>query len=112
MKVTYSDKARQWEKERQLLQNATRRLEEILGRSADSVVAEWDRTEDAHKRLQYVLTLRDSTEEAQATFSPEALNFDDYVRARLYHLWGDILQVRSERQHRKVQEMVDQLGGS
>ncbi len=112
MKVTYSEKARQWGEGYQLVQNATKRLEEILGPSADQVTAEWDRTEDALRHVQYTLALRDFTGEVQATFSPAELTFDDYVRARLFRLWGDLLQIRSDKQHRKVVQLLSEMEGS
>ena len=46
MNVTYSDKARLTGEDFKLLQQASNRLEEILGKSAPRVSAEWDRQED------------------------------------------------------------------
>jgi len=110
MKVTYSEKARQWGEGYQLVQNATKRLEEVLGQSADQVTAEWDRTKDPRGGVLYTLKLRDATDQVQASFTPDELKFA--VRFLLYRLWGDLLKIRSDEQHRKVQEMVDQLEGS
>ncbi len=112
MQVTYSDKARQSGESLHLLQQATKRLEEVLGSSADLVTAEWDRTEDARRRIQYTLTLRDSTGEVRASFSASELSFDDYVRSRLNRLWGDLLQIRSDEQHRKVLQLLSEMEGS
>jgi hypothetical protein len=112
MKATYSEKARQWGEGLALLQQATARLEEILGPSADLVSAEWDRIEDERGRPLYTLAIRDFTGRVEARFAPEELAHPVHVRARLYRLWGDLLQLRADEQHRKVQALVaDQEGG-
>lgn len=42
MNVTYQHKANQRSEEHTLLQDATKRLEEVLGPSAEFVSAEWE----------------------------------------------------------------------
>jgi hypothetical protein len=109
MKVIYSPKIRQEEGNLALLEQATSRLKEILGPTADLAEIEWDRTEDDRGRPFYTLTLRDLRDQAQADFSLEELKSAPYMRVRLYRLWGDLLQLRSDEQHRKVLELVAQL---
>jgi hypothetical protein len=57
MKVTYSDEAKQWDGEFELLQQATKRLEEVLGPAAAWIMAKWDRQEDAGGRAVYTLRI-------------------------------------------------------
>ena len=103
MNIAYSDKAGQWREGNALLQQATTRLEEVLGQHADEVKAEWDRGEDAKGRIVYTLRLSDWTGSVSASFTPEELQSPSHVRIRLYHLWGELLQVRS---HKQLQELA------
>lgn len=104
MNVTYTDQTRQRGEEHALLQQATNRLEEILGPSAARVKAEWERREDARGRTLYTLHLSDWTGDVKADFSPDELKSANQLRYRLHRLWGDLLQVRSQKQ-------LDQLSG-
>jgi len=58
MNVTYADNIQQGGEGYLLIQQATRRLEEILGLSSGLVSAEWDREVDKTGRSLYRLTLR------------------------------------------------------
>jgi hypothetical protein len=106
MNVRYSEKAKQSGEGYALLQQATNRLEEVLGPSADLVSAEWDRTQDQRGRTLYTLTVSDFTGEASASFTPEELQAPGRLRSRLLALWGDLLQARSDAQVKKLQELV------
>lgn len=112
MKVTYNGKAEQWPEGYEPLKEASKLLEGIRGPFADPVTAEWDRTEDSTGGTLYTLRLRDATAEVMASFCPADLKFPAYMRASLYRLWGDLLQVYSDVQHRKVMSLVGQLEGS
>lgn len=98
MEAIYTEKARQWGEGYALLHHATKRLEEILGPSASLVRAEWDRREDARGRTLYTLRLSDWTGETKADFAPDELASADQMRYRLHRVWGDLLQVRSQKQ--------------
>ncbi|HJT76798.1 MAG TPA: hypothetical protein VJ739_06310 [Gemmataceae bacterium] len=106
MTVTYTDKAKQWGEGYALLQEATDRLEEVLGESAGLVSAEWDRTQDARGRVLYRLRLSDFTGQVSATFTHEELQSPGHMRFRLLGLWGDLLQMRSDEQVKKLQQLV------
>ncbi len=69
MKVTYSSKAKHWGEGFALLQEATRRLDVIVGPSAE-VRAAWDREEPLDQRSVYTLRLSDDSGEVTATFAP------------------------------------------
>jgi hypothetical protein len=72
MNVKYQE-ARQWGEAHSLLQQATKQLEEIVGRSADQVTAEWDRGQDERGRTFFSLKLSDRTGEVTAQFTPKEL---------------------------------------
>ena len=94
----------------ELLKQATQYLEEVIGPAAATAKAEWDRTTNDKGHKLYTLRLSDWTGSVTASFTPEELKFLPYLRIRLYRLWGDLLQVRSDVQHRKVQKLVQELG--
>lgn len=104
--VTYTDRAKSSE---ELLREASKQLEEAIGAASARVKAAWDRIEDEKGRPLYTLRIADGTASAQAHFTPDQLRVPTYVRVRMYHLWGDLLQVRSDAQGRKVQELIEQL---
>ena len=103
MKVIYHDRAKQGREEYGLLQQATRRLEEVVGESPDLVTAEWDRTEDAEGRTVLTLRLSDWTGWVTAVFAPDELESATHLRSRFYSLLGDLLQIRSSKQ---LQELM------
>jgi hypothetical protein len=107
MNVTYNDKAKRGEEDN-LLQRATSRLEEVLGPSAGLVTAEWERGQDERGRILYTLKLSDQSGDVSTTFSADELRSPSKVRSRLLELWGDLLQMRSDAQVRKIQQLVTQ----
>ncbi len=107
MNVTYSDKARQRNKDIRLLQEATNYLEEVLGQSVGLVQAEWDCTEDENGRILYTLQISDWTGVATAQFTPEELAIRTHMRYLLTRLWGDLLQTRNHKQLEALQKASD-----
>jgi hypothetical protein len=107
MSVTYSENAKQWPEGYSLLRQVTERLQGILGPSAESVSVQWDRAPDATGRLRYTLKLTDETGEVVTdAFAPDELKRTNHMRSRLLDLWGNLLQLRSDRQVRKLQQLV------
>src|SRR4051812_29758053 len=104
MNVVYHDRAKQGGEGYVLLQQATERLKEVLGGSADSVRVEWDQADDERGRVLCTLTLRDHPDEAKARFAPDELTQPPHMRVRLYRLWGELLQARNHRQLRHLRE--------
>jgi hypothetical protein len=95
--VVYTDRARQDLNELAALQAVTDILERVAARSSDTVVAEWDRTTDPHGGPAFILRLSDWSGAASAVFAPRDLKPTNLLWARLYSLWGDLLQNRSHR---------------
>ncbi len=81
-----------------LVEQANRRLEEVLGPSASLVCAEWDRGEDSFGREVLVLRLTDSSSSVIATFDSNEMQQPDRLQDRFRRMWGDLLQSRSQRQ--------------
>jgi hypothetical protein len=103
MNIIYQDRAKQWREGYALLEQVTRRLEEVVGQSADPVTAEWDRAEDAQGHLVFTLRLSDWAGSVTGVFAPEELASSSHMRSRFYRLWGDLLQIRSSKQ---LQELM------
>jgi hypothetical protein len=76
-------------------QQGTKTLVEILGPSADSVTAEWDRGEAAPGQTVIILRLSDFAGSVTAVFDPGELDSPARLRSRLRLLWGDLLRIRS-----------------
>ncbi len=108
MNVTYQEKVKQGDDGIVRLQQATSRLEEILGPSAALVSAEWSQSQDTRGRTLYTLTLSDFTGRVSASFAPKELRSSHHLRLRLLDLWGDLLQARSDAQMIKLQKLVAQ----
>lgn len=102
--VIYTDRAKEDPKAYAALQEVTRILERVTARLGEEVTAEWDRTRDPHGGPAYVLRLSDWTGAASAVLGPNDLQPTNVLWARLYSLWGDLLQIRS---HRLVREMLE-----
>jgi hypothetical protein len=101
MNVTYTDKAKQLGKDLVALQEATAQLEKIAGASAKDVTATWDRSDNGH-RSQYGLRLADWSGEVSERFYPSELRSPDHLRWSLLQLWGDLLQLRSQKLFEKL----------
>ena len=104
MDVTYSDKVKQWRDQYPLVEDATKRLEEVVGPSSARVKAEWDREEDGLGTSSYRLRVSDGTESVTASFGSAELTIPRQLRMRLLDLWGDLLKARFDEQFRKFKE--------
>jgi hypothetical protein len=104
--VTYSDQTRQRAEDHLLLEQATKSLEKVVGPSAELVSVQWDRGQDERGDTIYRLTISNCTEEVSAAFTPDELRHPSHVRSRLLDLWGDFLQVLSNTQVKKLQQLV------
>ena len=84
-------------------EKATPLLQEVLGPSADQVTAEWDLSGDGSGRPMVTLRIADWTGAVSTEFAPQELAQQSPLRIGLYHLWGQLLQARSEKQ---LQELL------
>jgi hypothetical protein len=102
MKVEYSAKVKRSDAWLGLLQEATARLEEVLGPSAPWIIAAWDQEENGTGRVVFKLCIRDWTGEVCSSFTPELLRSYAQDRYPWRRLWGDLLELRSHRQLEEV----------
>ena len=80
----------------------TRRISQALeetGPTSKRVTADWDLVTDADRRRWVTLTLSDDTGiRVETRFMPDEFANDSRLLARLYRVWGDLLQERSHKQ--------------
>lgn len=100
MNARYSETTKQACAELPLLQEATARLEEVIGPSifVDQLRAEWNQDRDPKGRTHYTLRLSVQEESVSASFTPRELRDRRELRYRLIRLWGDLLQLISHKQ--------------
>jgi hypothetical protein len=109
MNVNNSDRAKQGKEGFALLQEVTKRLEEMVRKSIAKVTADWDRVEDEKGHSLYTLRISDGTHSAQTQFTLAQLKFTVYWEGWLFRIWDELLAKRSDAQGRKVQELIAQL---
>jgi hypothetical protein len=108
--VQYSPEVRHWPEELKLLEQASTLLPAILGSpSSELVKAVWSCVQDHKGGTLYRLTIRDFTGEVSTDFARDELQNPLHMRVRLYRLWGDLLQIRNNQQHQKVQSISGQI---
>lgn len=111
-KVTYTEKLENDKRLLPLAQKATEQLEELIGLYSAEVSAEWDLNEDAHGRPLVSLRIRDYSGAKDVKFDPAMLANARHTRGRLNRLWGDLLEIRSDAQHRKVLQLLQEYEGA
>src|SRR5260370_20371773 len=103
MNVTYNNEAKQQDDGAALMERATQVLEdEVLGKKASQVQAEWDRVADDKGQPRYILSLSDGTNKSQGSFDPDELRTPYKLRFRLSRLWDDVLRAQSEALLKKI----------
>ena len=94
-----------------LIQHTTKELEEeVLGKSASITGVEWKRSQDAAGQPLFTLRLTDleGTATAEDVFTLEELEEgSDLLSARLYHLWGLVLQIQSHQILARLRSLGD-----
>jgi hypothetical protein len=67
-----------------------------MGPTTNTVKAEWSPVRDTSGQLLVQLALSDFTGvSVEARFEPDELAREGQLRAKLYRIWGDLLQYRS-----------------
>ena len=83
-------------------EQATKLLDKILRKYASQVSAEWGCSEDNGHTL-VTLRISDWSGAKSTAFDARQLEQPDQLRYRLLRLWGDLLEVRNEKQ---LQELI------
>ena len=111
MDVQYSAEVRRSPERLAALQRISTQLPKVVTpRYAPEVRAAWDFVTDAATGDATRLALEDTFGRVWTDFTPNELANPLHVGLRLYHLWGDLLQVRSDQQHATVEAMVADFG--
>lgn len=87
-----------------LAQHASKVLDSVTGPSSQLVDAVWIERMDSKQRPVVLLELKDPWGSASTSFSPEELQQELQLKDRLYTLWGDLLQSRSDRLAESLRE--------
>lgn len=98
MDIRYSDNVKQWPEGYSLVQNATKQLEEVVGRSSNVVSGEWDRSHDEKGREFVTLRLKDLTGEAERQFDLDDLRSVAMTSSKLRLIWDNLLSIRAHKQ--------------
>jgi len=109
MRVNIAERIKQTPELASALDNTTQLLEEELGPSSGGVAAEWTFNDDDPDRPVFVLTISDYTGKVTTKFAPYDLRNPAQMQIRLHRLWGDLLQVRSNKQVEKLKKLVHEL---
>jgi hypothetical protein len=111
-RLSMADEIKEVEEWRFAVERTNELLTDVLGASAPTVESNWDVSYDARKRPVIRLTLKDFTGSVSTTFAPGDLaRGGSHLERRLYSLWGDLLEKRSQWQLQELKEAVDRLGG-
>ena len=78
----------------------------IAGSSALSLTTDWRLQQDSKSRKTICVTVTDPSGSVNAQFAPEELTRPYHLYTRLYQLWGDLLQVRVDRQMQLVNDLL------
>jgi len=89
-------------KYKDLVDRASQVLTDLLGPLRDGVAIDWDLAEDARGCQILVLKMSDATGTVSATFDPSELEDTNLLMSRLNRLWGDLLEIRSHNQLKRL----------
>jgi hypothetical protein len=111
VKVTYDDSLTRDPLLYSAAERATKDIEEKVSRLEDPVAVDWSRSENGPGTPAARLRLTDWSGSVSGELTLDELQDRDATRARVNRLWGNLLQMRSAAQIKKLQEMVRQLDG-
>lgn len=110
MELDYAPEIRNNAEELARLEPASTLLAEVMGPNSSQLVrAKWNRVQDSRGRNVYRLTIYDLTGEVSTDFVANDLRNEMHMKFRMYRLWGDLLQIRNNRQHEEVQALSSEL---
>jgi hypothetical protein len=90
--------------------HASRLLEAEAPPSGANSTADWGLSFDECRRPVIHLKLSDRwMADAQAQFTPADLKNESFLESRFNLLWGDLLQERSHKQLRRLEQLVQEL---
>jgi hypothetical protein len=89
------------------IEAANQILQEIAGQSPSLAAADWELDNRSDPpRLRLALSDHMGASE-EVKFGPSELDYEERLRARLYKVWGDVLQKRSHQQLNQLSGRID-----
>ncbi len=70
------------------------------------VEAAWSRVEYPTGQSAYRLSLKDLVGEVSEDYTADTLRNSQQTKLYMYHIWGDLLQIRSDHQHQVVRDLL------
>jgi len=98
LRVSVAATLHKWPEEHRLVQNASRRLTDLIGPTAGPVSVEWDRAEGPQERPVITLRISNPSGSVAAVFDPSEMESPSHMQVRLSRLWGDLLQLQSRKE--------------
>ncbi len=81
-------------------------LADVIGPQSSPIVsAEWAYSRDFRGRDLYRLSLEDHTGRVSTEFATSELANPTHLSVRLYRIWGDLLQIRSDLQMKAIESL-------
>jgi hypothetical protein len=106
MSITHSDKTNSNYLKSDVFQKAKAEVEKVIHNSIEPGQAEWDQMQDEQGKIWLELRLFDQENSVSERFSPKELESPSHFRSLVLGLWEDLLQMRSEKQLKKIQQML------
>lgn len=97
LKVSYGPNLCQWAEGKALAEAAFRLLAEVIGPTGGEVSVEWERPSGPFDAPEILLRLADASGSVSAVFDPRELKSSSLLRIRLARLWGELLEIRSQK---------------
>ena len=92
------------------LQMVSAQLAGVIGPQASPMVtAEWDYSRDFRGRDLYRLSIEDHNGRVSTEFAASELANPTHLSVRLYRIWGDLLQIRSDLQMKVIDSLIPEL---
>jgi hypothetical protein len=109
MNITISEAIRNSPQSKSCVDQANQTLKEVIGRYDNRVSASWEYQPFASGTPKLVLVLTDSSgATTEALFTASDFASKERLKARLYTVWGDLLQDLS---HKQLSQMAGGVGG-
>jgi hypothetical protein len=108
MSITHSDLKNSNYLKNDVFQRARAEVEEIIRNSIEPAQAEWEQVQDDQGKTWFELRLYFQGDSVSARFTPKEMASPRQIRSEARSLWGDLLRIRSEKQHRIVEQLLAQ----
>ena len=109
MKMQIEEKIRNDPKWAAAVDRANLLLQAELGPTGELASASWNLVQDNGSSPRVDLTLSDWSGAVEGRFSFKDLQSTPFLQRRLNRLWGDLLEIRSDKQIAKLHKLIQQM---